>query len=175
MAGIQWKAEDLLYRFLDTNGDGSGAKSAIGDYSAGTGTPTAFKIVPPSTDLFTLSRVIVQIRDTGTIAAEEYGALPELSVGVVLRVMDAGGVVKDLTDGLPIKSNAAWGRVCYDIDISTFGTGDNFVECRWTFAKSGKFLELNGQAGEWLEAYLSDDLSGLVSHTFMVQGFRASL
>ncbi len=89
--------------------------------------------------------------------------------------MDAGGVVKDLTDGLPIKSNAAWGRVCYDIDISTFGTGDNFVECRWTFAKSGKFLELNGQAGEWLEAYLSDDLSGLVSHTFMVQGFRASL
>jgi hypothetical protein len=175
VAGIQWKAEDLLYRFLDTVGDGSGTKNAVGDYSAGTGTPTSFKIVPPSGELYTLSRVIVQIRDSGLISAEGYGGLAALTNGVELRVRDGAGTVLDLVNGLPVKSNAGWGSFCYDVALTEFGAGDNFVQVRWTFSKSGKALELNGDEGEYLEAYLSDDLTGLVGHTFQVQGFKAAI
>jgi hypothetical protein len=48
--------------------------------------------------------------------------------------------------------------------------GDEMLQVRWTFAKSGAQLRLNGNNNERLEVVLDDDLDGLIEHYFMVQG-----
>ena len=90
--------------------------------------------------------------------------------GIELKHVDDSGVIVDLTDGVPITSNAAWGRVAYDFALDGFGAGNDFLNVRWTFHKSGAFLELDGDAGGRLEVILNDSFVGLISHTFMVQG-----
>lgn len=156
-----------IYRILDTNGDGTGTKNAIGDYD---GLNTKFYIKPPSNQDFALYRMIVYVKDAGTLDASSYGNGITLATGIKVRVADAGGVILDLFDGQTVKSNADWAGACYDVSISTFGTGDNYLHVRWTFAKSGQPLIINGEKGEWLEVVLNDAFDGLLSHYFKVQG-----
>lgn len=160
-----------IFRYLDTVGDGSGSKSAIGaGYSVGS--PGIFKIQPAAGQVISLERMIVQIEDAGAPDAEKYGALSALTNGIIVRIANDAGVVKELTDGLPIKSNSHWARLCYDVSFSGFATGNDFVDVRWTFAKSGRPIVL-GDTGvnERLEVVCQDALDGLIAHTFMVQGF----
>lgn len=157
--------------FLDTNGDGTGEKSAIGDYSPVGSGQTSFFLQPASGTVCRISRLIIQIEDNSAIfSAENYGGIASpLSSGIQIFV-PINGTSSDLTDGLPIKANAHWGRFCYDINFSSFGTGNNFLSARWTFAKAETFIRLVGDLNQRLEIVLNDDLSDLVSHTFLVQG-----
>lgn len=153
-----------FFRHLDTVGDGTGSIDGNGNYSV---TPRKLKLTAASE--LDLHRMMVEIRDTGAFSAEKYGALAELTNGVKVEAIDADdNVLIDLLDGTPIKSNAEWGANCYDVDLKTWGAGDEFVLVRWTFAKAGAPLTLH--AGESLQVTLQDDLSGLVEHHFLVQG-----
>ena len=158
----------LIYRYLDTKGDGTGTKNANGDYS----TPDIFYIAPDLKDMV-LHRLIVLIEDGANMRAEHYGTLgAALTNGVVVRVSDPSGVLVDLTDESPIKTNAGWGALCYDVDVKAWGAGNDLLLVRWTFAKAGIPLVLDAKAGHKLEVVLSDDLQGLVRHYFMVQGWE---
>jgi hypothetical protein len=161
-----------LYRFLDTNGDGTGTKVATGSYSPGT--PGIFFIKPPAGQTYRLERMIVSIRDNAGMSGEKYGGLAELANGIIVRAQNDSGTVLDLTDGLPVKANSHWGRLCYDVAINVFSVGDNFVEVRWSFFKSGYELTIGGNENERFEVVCRDDLSGLVDHTFMIQGWRSA-
>lgn len=161
-------ADRYIYRFLDTNGNGTGTKNAVGDYSVAA---EEFHIQPPVSLRYSLYRMIVCIEDTAGMRAEYYGDLASaLTNGIKVSVDDGAATeLCDLTDGDPVKSNAGWGRHCFDVDVKTWGAGNELLLVRWTFSKAGAPVFL--QEGHRLIVTLNDDLTGLVSHNFMVQGY----
>lgn len=165
-----------IYRYLDTVGDGSGVKSAVGDYSSAL---TRFRILPPAGALFILHRVVIQIRGAGTSdwPMGDYGPRGPLANGIEVKTRRDGVDLVNLSDNRPVDSNGAWGALCYDVNRqrSGVGTQDQFVDVRWTFAKAGQPLALSGDEAEDLVFELNDDFSTLDSHTFMVQGYRTDL
>lgn len=156
-------------QFLDTDGDGGGTINAVGNYSAASedfyfehpdGSPTDAEV----------HRMIVHITDSANPSADVYGNLAAaLPNGIqILQIDDAGNTFRDWTAGNPVKSNAEWSRFCYDVGLDNFGSGDDTVKVRWTFAKSGGPLVL--KPGWKLVARLNDSFVGLNDHTFMAQG-----
>lgn len=158
-----------LYRYLDSNGDGSGTKNANLDFNAA---PDIFYIQPPSINVFYLNRMIVSIGDTAAMQAQEYGNLgAALSNGITIKLVDDSGTILDVCGGIPVATNADWGRMCFDVDVKTWGAGNELLVSRWTFAKAGYPIRLDGSKNERLEVSFSDDLDGLLTHYFLVQGW----
>lgn len=165
-----------IYRHLDTNGDGSGTKNAIGDYSS---TAEIFYIQPPAGQIFRLTRMMVLISGRApSVKTDTYGSVPTLSNGVQTRVQDDSGTIIDLVDGLNVKTNGCWGRLCFDSELytSTANT-DSYVRVRWTFEKAGYPIRLVGDRNERLEVVLNDDFTdggsadALALNYFHVQGY----
>ncbi len=159
-----------IYRLLDTNGDGTGTKNAIGDYSA---SPTEFFI--ENTDVedgIILERMLIELQDGTGMRAGHYGTLGAALTNGWEPVIkdDQDSVILRLGDNVPIKTNAGIGRVCYDVDVKSWGAGDDVLVARWTFGRTGQPLFL--PVGFKLSITFNDDLSGLVSHYFTVQGFK---
>lgn len=155
-----------IYQFLSTDGQGTGTIQANGNYSTVQG---EFYITPGTAHRYAIHRMLVHIQDTGPISADEYGALTALTNGVRVVIKDGTDTeILDLLAGTTVKSNAQWGQMCYDATPSTYGSGLDFVNVRWTFAKSGNPLLI--QQNHKLSVLLDDNLSGLSAHTFLVQG-----
>lgn len=160
----------MIYQCLDTNGDGTGTTAATGDYSLAA---EEFYITPGAAKAYSIARMIISLGDTATMQAQEYGNLgAALTNGITVKVDDGAGTeLKDLTGGLAVQTNADWGRLCYDVDIKNWGAGNELLVARWTFERSGKPLLL--EPNHRLVVNLNDSFTGLLSHTFFVQGFRA--
>jgi len=161
-----------IYQYLDLVGDGSGQTNATDNYA---GAVEEFKIVPAATETFVIHRMIISLSDTKTLAADQYGKNITLANGIEVKVIDSAGDLFDLTNGVPITTNAEWGHLCYDVNVLNFGTNpaNEHLVVRWTFDKSGQPLYLRGSKGEYLAVQLHDDLSGLLTHNFLVQGYVA--
>lgn len=161
--------EEMLFRYLDTVGDGSGTKNAVGDYSS---VATEFKITTPTgIDFIVIQSLNIHIGDGAAFNANEYGNISALTNGITVKIHNAAGVaVCDLTDGLPLKTNAQWGRNAYTIRQDEFGSGDNFLSIQWLFNEAGSWIEL--PTGYSLRARMNDNLSGLVEHYFFVTGHK---
>lgn len=166
-----------IYQYLATS---TGGINAVGDYSTGAGGSSgmSFYIKPTSTQDFRIERMMVHVQDTGAFAAEEYGAMTALTNGVQVRVRTStgtpgalDGITHDLTGTLPVKTNAQWGRQCYDVRVDTWAAGDEFLSARWTFSKGGYPLRLDGTLGQYLEVHLQDSTTGLNEHNFYVNGY----
>lgn len=157
-----------LDRYLDIVGDGSGNTDVTGDYSS---VEEIFYIQPPKSTFFILERMLIFIQDTGAFDADSYGNGISLANGIVVRVQDDSDTLLNLTAGKPIKTNAQWTRLCYDVSLSNYGTGDESAGVRWTFSKAGHPLRLDGSKNERLEVVLNDSFVDLVDHTFLVQGY----
>ena len=147
-----------LYRHLDTNGDGTGDKSAIGDYSS---TPGIYYIQPGPNEIFRISRMMVLLSGKATsMKTDTYGSVPALTNGVVVRVQNDSGTIIELTDGVPLKTNGCWGRVAFDsVLYDSTSDSDSYLRVRWTFEKGGYPIRLDGSKNERLEVYLSDDMT----------------
>jgi len=160
-----------INRYLDTNGDGTGTKSAVGEYhDAGAGAEI-FYIQPPPGTIYRLSRMIPFVEDTGSFDSGSYGNGITLTNGILMRIQNDSGTILDLLDGLPIHINTHWARLCYDMTVSTFGLGNEYLHARWTFSKAGQYIRLDGDSNERLEVVLNDDFSDLVSQYFKVEGY----
>lgn len=155
---------------LDTVGDGSGTKDANGDYS-GEGAEQ-FLIAPGTGEIYKIARMIGTYSDTTGFSPDEYGNLnAALTNGISMGVYDGSGIKYWLTDeDNPVKTNSDWVHYCYDWTLFSYGTGNDRAGFRWTFAKSGSPVTLNGNNGEYLAVNLNDDLTGLVDQHFLVQG-----
>lgn len=161
---------NILTRFLDTDGDGGGTKNANSNYS---GAAEIFYIQPGAGEIYEINRLIVTITDTNGMQYEEYGNLgAALTNGITVRVQNDSGTLFDLTDGVPVKTNALWGAHCFDVEIKDAGTGIDYCEARWSFIKSGVPIYLDGDDNQRLEVVLNDDLSGLLSHYYKVDGYE---
>jgi len=156
-----------FYRYADTVGDGTGVKDHVSDYSV---TPGAARLDAAAMTLLRVERLLVSYQDASGFRASRYGNLgAALTNGIAVKHLDAGGgVIQDLTDASPVLTNAGWGALCYDVDVKSWGAGDEVLVCRWTFSKAGKAITV--RPGERLAVEFNDDLSGLVSHRFQFQG-----
>ena len=167
-------AYKLLSRLADTVGDGTGTKSATGDYD---GDPTIFKIRAKPTEQIIIYRMLVHMEAASFANSDQYGSGPALANGIALYVADNDGVIQYyLTDpSHPVTANGEWAHQCYDYAHfdTQFGAGSEYAAVRWTFAKSGKPVEL--LPGWSICVLCEDDLTlgtrGLVEHQFMMQGY----
>ena len=159
---------EIITRYLDTNGSGAGTKDASGDYSAA---ETIFSIQPPPGQAYRIARMIPHVVAGGKLQSDKYGVAIVLTNGITIRTRDDSGTLLNLTDSLPIITNTDWARLCYDLAISNFGTGNEYLHARWTFQKSGQYIRLVGDNNERLEVVLNDDFSDLVEQYFMIQGY----
>lgn len=156
-----------LFRYLDTNGDGTGTIDATGDYSA-----AAEDFYFEATEGTTIHRMIVSVGDTTSMQAQEYGNIGSaLANGITVKLYNEhGALYEDLTDGQPVTTNSEWGALCYDADVKAWGAGNELLVVRWTFSNSGRPLHLGTSAK--LVVQVNDDMTGLLSHRFMIQGYH---
>ena len=122
-------------------------------------------------DTTELTRLIVSIVDSNTFEATQYGSRILLPNGLKVELIDAqGAVILDLLDGEVIHSNAEWQAMCFDWHYNSVGVGDNVAVARWTLEKAGEPLYL--KVGEKFRVTVQDDLTGLTSHYFQLQGIQ---
>ena len=159
----------MINQFLDTDGDGTGTTSAVGNYSSAA---DDFYVQAPANYTYHIERMIVSIEDTSGMIAGGYGDTgAALTNGISLLIAEGATTLQNLTPA-PIKTNAQWGVYCYDVDIKEWGTTptNELLLVRWTFSKSGKPISL--RSGQKLVIRVNDDLTGLLSHRFLVQGHK---
>ena len=162
-----------ISRYLDTVGDGSGTKNAVGNYSGGV---VGFRITPPSDRIYFITRILVTIRDTGSMDSAKYGNNITLTNGITVTRKNAGGLVLDLLDGIPVKTNGDWARACHDVKVIGFGSGDEYLSVRWSFFRAGNIgVHLNGADDEFFEVELNDNFTNLIEHYFFVEGHEIAL
>lgn len=154
-----------FFRYLDTNGDGSGTMNAIGDYSL---TPTAFYYQPPIT--VKVHKAVIMIESLQGMWAERYGnIMGGLTNGYSFCQSNVDDVVQiEINNGIAVKSNAELGRTGFDVDVKTWGAGNEVLLATCNFNETGAPLEL--KANNKMSVTLNDDFSGLIQHFFMLQG-----
>jgi hypothetical protein len=168
--------ERHLFLFLSKNIQGEQSllnTNAVEDYSS---VSQEFFIKPPINEIWEISRMLVMIQAATAIAPDKYGDLDALTNGIKKRVLRDSVELLNLTP-LPIKDNTSWGQYCFNVEEHRYGIGgaNDFVLVRWSYFKSGANIFLNGKLFEKLTILLSDDFTGLVKHTFHVQGIRHRL
>ena len=156
----------LASRYIDEVGDGSGNKNMVGDYSA---TPKEFLLKPAENEIYYLTRMLPFVVDSGSFDSGSYGNGITLVNGIDIFVRRGGVRIIDITAGLPILKNTEWNRLCYDVAISTYGSGNESLAARYTFTKENpKGIVLDGKNGDELVCLLNDDFSDLVEHYIRV-------
>ena len=153
-----------IYRYLSSDGTATGTKDM-----ATTADDYFFQNVQRYT---AITRLIVSYQDGSGGTDAEYGNLnAALSNGITVHVDSAADVeLLDLTDGVPITFNAGWGALCFDYAVKNQGSAANDLwVIRWTFERSGRPLLL--KPGEKLVMSIQDDLTNLVNHYAMAQGY----
>lgn len=163
-----------ISRHLDTVGDGSGS---IQQNVNGALTPTIFRVNPPDNhrEVLAITRMIMLIEGSGGFRGEGYGTIAAgLTNGVDVGLFDleTDVQVQSFVNGETPKTNAQWGEFCYDVTLKDWGVGDQFLLMRWTFSRSGVAIHLSQERGLYFGALIQDDLSSLVAHRMMFQGFR---
>ena len=86
-------------------------------------------------------------------------------------------MVSDITAGVPVVSNAEWGALCYDAELKSWGAGNELLVVRFTFKKGGAVVRLvaDRPTPDRLVVTVNDNLSGLLTHRFMVHGKYESI
>jgi hypothetical protein len=161
------KPEDAIYKFLDNVGDGSGYKNFNHENSA-----SAAYGAYVADEACLIERMIVSMEDTSGMQAQEYGNLgAALTTGWKFLVLDTvSATACDLTDGVAITTNALIGQVCYDVDVKTWGAGNEVLVARWTFGRAGQGIYLPRDYR--IKIPLADDFTGLITHYFQIQGYK---
>jgi hypothetical protein len=158
-----------LYQFLSLNSSGvSNVMNVDGT------TPTLFKYQAPPGKKVWLTRLIIHLEDNGVFSGTEYGAGSGLTNGFEIFTAAESTPTTPILQltPLPIKTNADWGRYCYDITSLTWSDVNNrALQGRWTFAKSGCTPMIDGDNLEFLGTYVRDNISALADHTLMLQGY----
>lgn len=145
----------------------NGSINANADYSSA---DDDFEFIPTSGSTYTINRLIVTIADIGISQFENYGEIAQLGSGVQV-FYDSEGTTFNLTADLPILDNGHWASYCHDVIINALGGGSTYVTIRWDFEQAGTGILLAGSPDKFY-VRCRDDLSGLLSHRFQIQGYR---
>lgn len=163
--GVQ-ESSLLLNRPMTTNGLPGGDMNINGD---GSSTPIDYYVEALENEKLLVARAMIHVVDFGTFDSGSYGNGITLTNGIQIFYR-RGGIDLDVTNGLPVKTNVDWGRWCYDINISSFGIGNEALNARWSLTKYGTPWGIVLEEGDRLGVRLNDDLSGLVEQSIILEG-----
>lgn len=135
----------------------------------GSVTPVEFSIGPPAGfNQFVVHRFILFLEDGAGFRAEFFGGLgAALTNGCDFEFVD-NGVTYDMLDGSPIKTNAHFGRISYDVELKAWGAGDDVLMARLSMDKFGPPVVL-GPSQSFIFR-VNDNLSALTNATICAQG-----
>lgn len=158
-----------IFQFADTVGDGSGNSNMNVDASIAN---VEFKVVPPAGKIYGIARLILSIRDSGSMDSGGWGSMGQnpLTNGFKLIWHRLGQDI-DLTV-TPITSHIDIAAVCHDMIHNSWGQGDEFLTARFTFTKSGNYIMLDGDKGDYISVIARDDLTPLVQQRVSFQGYQ---
>lgn len=124
-----------LFRPASSDGKQSGQLNIVGDYSVNN---ADFYVEALEGERLGVRRAIVHIYvSTQDIEPGTYGNVDELDNGIQL-FQRTGGVILNALDGLPIKKQEDWGRICYDaLPVGPYGAQGKtpFFQVRLSFDK----------------------------------------
>ncbi len=148
--------------------------SIVGDFSS---VPRNFTVQPPQNEVWRISRIILTIKDANINNFNEYGGLTALTNGILLGVVRNNlttelNPLRNTTDMFTIHTNGDWASLMFDLDIKDLGAGDDYVVGRWSFNKANTLIRLDGNKSDFAFIQVSDDLTGLSDHLFIVQGYK---
>lgn len=144
--------------YMDLVGDGTGATNLA------VASGTAKLIV---NEFVHLERLIFSISDGGTFNSNEFGNITALTTGLSITCHHANGTqFLDLMEGFPIKTNADWGHLAYDVNRLSWGAGGDELLVRLSLNKVGDVV-LHNQ--DYIQMVISDDLSLLTDFHINVQ------
>lgn len=150
-----------VWRYLDTNGDGTGTITITGNYS-----PTEiFYLQPPANASYILDSLIVTIEDSQVITSGYYGGIV-LTNGILIRRVSGISIIT-LTDSINILAGHDWRRFC-EVDLTAYTTTNNQLQAICQLPN----VHLNGDRSERLEVLVEDDFSGLDVHYFIAKGYQ---
>lgn len=133
--------------------------------------PQIFSIKPLPNQSGDIVRLICTMTDNVDMDFETFGGLPKLTNGVVIRVNNGDGTYRNIAN---FKSNGDIALYSFDTSYETNkGGGIRGFTARMTWggqSKHGVVVRVDGSKGESLEAYIQDDLSGLLSMYWIGQG-----
>lgn len=141
------------------------------DGSIGGGGREIFTIANNSTTPIDITRIIFTIETATAPEYSEFGDLPALTRGIVLRKKKADGTFNNI---FTAKTNKDLQRLMYD--IAAFDTGGFFggvegLAGRLTFAGANKLgVAIRLEENEALELLVQDDLTGLVAFRINAEG-----
>ncbi len=135
---------------------------------------------PPAGARWAIRRLLFHLEDGASqFNADQYGGLSALSTGTQIQVGQSDGTVLHYLTGedgtgaaqsTGVKTNMEFSALMHDVAVIPYGAGNDAIAGRWTFKKSGKDIRLDGDAGDEIQVVINDDLNGLVTHTFIIQG-----
>lgn len=153
-----------VYRHFDTNGDGSGAFDAIGDYRAA---PVDFFFQPDPGEVIPVARILFIMKGPD-IGKGGYGQALSLTNGITMQHTDAeGNVIVSFTDLVPIRDEADWAGLCYNFDPK----GKDAKAGRFTVGESGLPTVLKNR--DRFAVTLNDDFRHLTAHHWQAQAVEA--
>ena len=158
-----------MFQLADTVGDGTGSTNQNVNGSV---TSVDFKVAPPAGKVYGIARLIASARDTGSFDSGGWGSNggTPLTNGIQL-FWKRSGVEINLTN-ISIKSHYDLAALCFDVSQNSWGSGDEFINFRFTFLKSGQYLMLDGDQGDELIVRINDDLTYLVNQVVSIQGYQ---
>lgn len=126
---------------------------------------------PRNNETWYVTRLIGIIEDT-KINAGDYGAIGSgLTNGIDLIIRRGGTQTHSFMEGHRVKTSAGWAHFCHDASRHAWGAGNEFVTFRWTFAKEDMLpIILDGVHRDSMGVLLNDDMSGLITHAYIIQG-----
>jgi hypothetical protein len=159
---------------MDTVGNGTGTKDA--QDTDGSSTPVIFKIKPAAGEIFRIERLIISMVSSSNSMGVGYGGgTVVLTNGFELKVITGaagGSTIWDITDGIPIKVNHDWKNLCFDENTRVYGATNAQVSYRYTFAKDGCPIILEGDNSDELQLICNDDIGAtginITEHLFRI-------
>ena len=133
----------------------------------GSTTPVSFKVAPPNSDKWQITRMIISMLDSTSMDDGKFGGIASLDNGVLVRTVKSG-VVQTSTIW---KNNGAIAGDMYDLNYADKAPAGQYgLRGRWTFTRLGVIIELVGVDADYVEILIQDDLTDLDSFMIEAQG-----
>lgn len=152
-------------QLLSTNGDGTGTRNILGNYSV---TPAEFYIQCPVGSRIFITHLHAVVAASGALNMADYGAVAGGLVNGIAVTYSIGGVTGDFLKGYRIKTNIDF-LALGDISITNFAGTAQAIKCEGDFP--GQYTDsIQLDAGDWLKVTANDNFTSLVDHAFAVWG-----
>lgn len=158
-----------LFRYLSTNGDGTGTTNAIGNYS---GAPAYFYISSFNTlKTFYVTDLIFQYSANGSFSQSGYANGVALTNGIDIQYWQNDDAIFTVNDSRKIKTNDGFVHSGFDYQLITFSGAVNSVAAKYSFVNPIILNEYTDGWAGWFTVILNDDFTGLTDQTFYLKGY----